>query len=88
MSRLEQERAAPLVVRASASAFLVSAFPATAFLASVFLAAKFATEVQQALDPVAPAPVHFAAAPEFVPVAVRRTPRERIRHTESKRGSC
>ena len=76
---MEQERAAPLGLWVSATA---------AFLASAFLAAAFAAEVRQAIDPVALAPVHFAAALEFVPVAPRRTTRERIRHTESKRGPC
>ena len=71
------------MVRASVAAFLAAAFPASAFPA-----AAFAAEVRQAIDPVAPAPVHFAAAPEFVPVALRGPLRERLRHTESKRGSC
>ena len=61
---------------------------AAGFLASAFPAAAFAAEVRQAIDPEAPAPVHLSAAPEFVPVAPRRTARERIRHTESKPGPC
>ena len=61
---------------------------AAGFLASAFPAAAFAAEVRQAIDPEAPAPVHLAAPPEFVPVTLRGTLRERIRHTESKREPC